>query len=263
MEYIQACKSFDGALGLVPGMEGHGGSTFCGVASLILMDMDVDVDMHMHMNQDCADNGDCDADRRNNVGFLERVFPTSSTCTGTGREELMQWCASRQMEGMQGRPNKLEDTCYSYWIGGTLYMLMALDDMCMDDASAAPFGHVPSSECGGSNNSDDIDFDTKFILDQDKLQDFIIDCQTEMGGFSKLRNHGSGGGSGSPPPDLLPSFYSLAWLSLSSNLDFNANAAPSSEGFVPLNPINCVMGMSQRRIDSFRKKVLIRRETNE
>ena len=247
MEYIQACKSFDGALGLVPGMEGHGGSTFCGVASLILMDMDMDMDMDAD-NGDCGDN--CGADRRrNNVGFLERVFPSSSTCTG--REELMQWCASRQMEGMQGRPNKLEDTCYSYWIGGTLYMLMALDGMCMDYASAAPFEHVPSSECGGSNNSDDIDFGTKFILDQDKLQDFIMDCQTEMGGFSKLRNHGSG----SPPPDLLHSFYSLAWLSLSSNLDLNANAEPNSEGFVPLNPINCVLGMSHRRIDSFRKKV--------
>jgi geranylgeranyl transferase type-1 subunit beta len=29
---------------------------------------------------------------------------------------------------MQGRPNKLEDTCYSYWIGATL-RLLARDDL--------------------------------------------------------------------------------------------------------------------------------------
>ena len=35
--YILSCKSYEGALGLTPGREGHGGSTFCGVASLYLM----------------------------------------------------------------------------------------------------------------------------------------------------------------------------------------------------------------------------------
>ena len=36
------------------------------------------------------------------------------------KQELIHWCVQRQIGGMQGRPNKNEDTCYSYWIGGTL-----------------------------------------------------------------------------------------------------------------------------------------------
>jgi geranylgeranyl transferase type-1 subunit beta len=38
VSYIKSCVSFDGAIALLPGREGHGGSTFCGVASLVLMD---------------------------------------------------------------------------------------------------------------------------------------------------------------------------------------------------------------------------------
>lgn len=31
----------------------------------------------------------------------------------------------RQQNGFQGRPNKPEDTCYSFWVGGTLALLGA------------------------------------------------------------------------------------------------------------------------------------------
>ena len=78
---------FDGGIALLPGQEGHGGSTFCGVASLVLMDK------------------------------LESSMPLLF------RKNIIYWCVSRQVGGMQGRPNKLEDTCYSYWIGGTLKLL--------------------------------------------------------------------------------------------------------------------------------------------
>ena len=36
------------------------------------------------------------------------------------RDGIVQWCAARQVGGFQGRPNKDEDTCYSFWIGATL-----------------------------------------------------------------------------------------------------------------------------------------------
>jgi geranylgeranyl transferase type-1 subunit beta len=35
------------------------------------------------------------------------------------------WCAQRQIGGFQGRPNKDEDTCYSFWIGASLHLLDA------------------------------------------------------------------------------------------------------------------------------------------
>ena len=87
IEFVKSCISYDGAFVLYPGCEGHGGSTFCAVASLVLMDR---------------------------VDVLDR-------------KRLVYWCVNRQCHsksaGMQGRPNKDEDTCYSYWIGGTLELL--------------------------------------------------------------------------------------------------------------------------------------------
>jgi geranylgeranyl transferase type-1 subunit beta len=37
LEYIKSCKSYDGGYGQNPGQESHGGSTYCALASLVLM----------------------------------------------------------------------------------------------------------------------------------------------------------------------------------------------------------------------------------
>jgi len=118
VSYIRACRSWDGAFALLPGQEGHGGSTFCAVASLMLM------------------------------GRMEEVLDSSSH--HNWRKDLIRWCVHRQVGGMQGRPNKDEDTCYSFWIGGTLRLLGK-------DA----------------------------LLDHDRLRAYVMECQTKMGGFSK------------------------------------------------------------------------------
>lgn len=96
--------------------EGHGGSTFCGVAALVLMKK------------------------------LDEVIDAD------WRKDLVRWCVHRQIGGMQGRPNKVEDTCYSYWIGGTLRLL-------------------------GN--------DTFALLDHNALRSFVFTCQSPMGGFRK------------------------------------------------------------------------------
>ena len=61
-----------------------GGSTFCAVASLVLMD-------RLH-----------------------------STLSDKQIAKLIRWCVMRQQSGFQGRPNKPADTCYSFWVGATL-----------------------------------------------------------------------------------------------------------------------------------------------
>ena len=38
-------------------------------------------------------------------------------------ERLKRWCLMRQDRGFQGRPGKLSDSCYSFWIGATLQLL--------------------------------------------------------------------------------------------------------------------------------------------
>lgn len=85
-EFVLSAQAFDGALGLAAGCEAHGGSTYTGLAALSLM------------------------------GKLPRM---------PRRELAICWCASRQIGGFQGRPNKDEDTCYSFWVGASLVLLGA------------------------------------------------------------------------------------------------------------------------------------------
>ena len=166
-QYILSCKSYEGALGLTPGREGHGGSTFCGIASLYLL------------------------------GVLDDVMEREEL--HGWRDELIYWCVMRQKSlmkknevvngnddngyyvqeeeeeqpaGMVGRPNKKEDTCYSYWIGGTLHLLSS-----------------------------------SHLIDGWALREYVLKCQSPYGGFGKVVG---------AMPDLLHSFYSMAWLTLSS-----------------------------------------------
>jgi len=87
-QFILKSQTYDGAFGLAPGQEGHGGSTYVAVASLALM---------------------------NRLHLLTR------------KEELVLWCLRNQGDGYHGRPNKPADTCYSFWTGATLKILDAYD----------------------------------------------------------------------------------------------------------------------------------------
>ncbi|XP_073078170.1 geranylgeranyl transferase type-1 subunit beta isoform X4 [Manis javanica] len=80
-------KSYDNGLAQGAGLESHGGSTFCGIASLCLM------------------------------GKLEEVFSEKEL------NRIKRWCIMRQQNGYHGRPNKPVDTCYSFWVGATLKLL--------------------------------------------------------------------------------------------------------------------------------------------
>jgi prenyltransferase beta subunit len=213
-DYIRSCISFDGAYGLIPGSEGHGGSTFCAVASLVLMG---EIESELR-GRECNHDYNDDNCNDNDIHSF--------------RDELIQWCVLRQVEGMQGRPNKRQDTCYSYWIGGTLRLL----------------------ECD-------------HLLDQDALKGFVLGCQSDIGGFSKLED--------GIYPDLLHSFYSLAWLSLSldgghddSKVDYKGdmpreedssswdkknyemNCHSPYDAFT-LNRLDCSLGMCRRHIERF------------
>tara|TARA_B110001452_G_scaffold18928_1_gene15334 strand:+ start:2944 stop:3786 length:843 start_codon:yes stop_codon:yes gene_type:complete len=84
--YVLSAQNFDGGLGLGPGQESHGGSIYTGLAALALM------------------------------GTLPEL---------PRRDGLVGWIAQRQVGGYQGRPNKDEDTCYSFWFGAALALLGA------------------------------------------------------------------------------------------------------------------------------------------
>jgi len=84
VQYILQGQSYDYGYGQGVGQESHGGSTYCALASLALLNK------------------------------LERV---------RHRKRLIQWLLERQVSGFQGRTNKDPDTCYSFWIGSSLNIL--------------------------------------------------------------------------------------------------------------------------------------------
>jgi len=111
VNYILSCQSYDRALSQGPGQESHGGPTYCGLATLVLT---------------------------NRLEYLPH------------KDALIKWCIERQVTGFQGRINKIVDTCYSFWIGGSLELLNAYRFV-----------------------------DTKMV------RSFSISCQHQIGGFSK------------------------------------------------------------------------------
>lgn len=88
-EYIASLQAFDGGLGGEPGSEAHGGNSYCGLATLVIL-------------------GERDA---------------------IDLERLLDWAVMRQMRyegGFQGRCNKLVDSCYSFWVGSLFPLLATL-----------------------------------------------------------------------------------------------------------------------------------------
>ncbi|KAA8548094.1 hypothetical protein F0562_004645 [Nyssa sinensis] len=86
--YILSCQTYEGGIAGEPGCEAHGGYTFCGLATMILI---------------------------NEVNRLDLA-------------SLIDWVVFRQgVEcGFQGRINKLVDGCYSFWQGGVLALIQRL-----------------------------------------------------------------------------------------------------------------------------------------
>ncbi|XP_076054899.1 farnesyl transferase beta subunit isoform X2 [Oratosquilla oratoria] len=85
-QWIVRCQTYEGGFSGAPGLEAHGGYTFCAFAALALL------------GKQCL----CDT------------------------EALLRWAVNRQMRyegGFQGRTNKLVDGCYSFWQGGLFPLL--------------------------------------------------------------------------------------------------------------------------------------------
>ncbi|KAI9833457.1 MAG: hypothetical protein M1819_003615 [Sarea resinae] len=83
--HVQACANFDGGYGVSPGAESHAGQIYACVGALAI------------------------ADRLDLVD----------------KDRLGGWLSERQLEngGLNGRPEKLEDSCYSWWVGSSLAMI--------------------------------------------------------------------------------------------------------------------------------------------
>ncbi|XP_065655395.1 protein farnesyltransferase subunit beta isoform X2 [Hydra vulgaris] len=95
-DWLASCQTYEGGFGGLPGLEAHGGYTFCGYASLALLGQ-------------------------------EQKART---------KQLLKWVAFRQMKlegGFQGRTNKLVDGCYSFWQGGMFPVIHSILQMYSDE----------------------------------------------------------------------------------------------------------------------------------
>ena len=114
VEFIMRCRNFDGAFGLVPGSESHASQVFTCVGALAITD-------RLHL----LDND----------------------------SKLLAWLSDRQVlpsGGFNGRPEKLPDVCYSWWVLSSLAI-----------------------------------FNKKHWVDLPLLEQFILSCQDDVaGGFS-------------------------------------------------------------------------------
>jgi len=111
-DFILRCKNFDGAFGCIPDAESHAGQAFCCVAALAI------------------------------GGRLDQI----------DRDLLGWWLCERQVPagGLNGRPEKLPDVCYSWWVLSCLSILHCLH-----------------------------------WINQEKLKSWILQCQdTESGGIA-------------------------------------------------------------------------------
>ncbi|KAK6509112.1 hypothetical protein TWF481_003875 [Arthrobotrys musiformis] len=118
--FVLACQNYDGGFGVVPGAESHSGQIFTCLGVLSL------------------------------TNTLDRLSPAS-------QDQLAGWLAQRQLPngGLNGRPEKLEDVCYSWWVLSSLAMLGKLH-----------------------------------WIDQDKLVGWILSCQDEVrGGFADRKGN--------------------------------------------------------------------------
>lgn len=85
IDYIVQCRNFDGGFGMVPGAESHAGQIFTCVGALAI------------------------------AGRLDVI----------DKDLLGWWLCERQLPGggLNGRPQKLEDVCYSWWVLSSLAMI--------------------------------------------------------------------------------------------------------------------------------------------
>lgn len=114
--FILSCQTYEGGIAGEPGSEAHGGYTFCGLATMILI---------------------------NEVNHLDLAG-------------LIDWVVFRQgVEcGFQGRANKLVDGCYSFWQGGVLALLQRIDLVSGDRLSLFDSGEEDSTGNSTSEGED-------------------------------------------------------------------------------------------------------------
>ena len=117
-EYVASCRNFDGGFGSVPGAESHAGQVFCCVGALSIA-----------KSLDLLDS-----------------------------DLLAWWLAERQCDsgGLNGRPEKQADVCYSWWILSALSILGRCDWINSDSLASFILRCQDGDDGGIADRPDDM-----------------------------------------------------------------------------------------------------------
>lgn len=138
VKYIMDSIGYEYGFGQGPGQESHGGSTYCAIASLALLNrLDV-VGIYDHEN--------------NTVGYGSP--PENVSEEGM---KLIQWLVQKQVSGICGRTNKYQDSCYSWWVGASLQLLGCFE--FLDEIHLRGFIMMCKDDIGGFGKSPDASTD--------------------------------------------------------------------------------------------------------
>lgn len=128
--YIVSCQTYEGGIAGEPGAEAHGGYTFCGLATLVLINEAHRLDL----------------------------------------PSLLDWVVFRQGRvegGFQGRTNKLVDGCYSFWQGGVFPLFQRLTDLVQQQFSMS---YIKSDQWDANSKQECITESAKSVIEENNAQ---------------------------------------------------------------------------------------------
>jgi geranylgeranyl transferase type-2 subunit beta len=213
IEWLNECRNYDGGYGAVPGAESHSGQIFTAVAAKTII--------YAHIGEKLGHG----QQGSSSAYFNDHIM--SSSLAMTSNDILCSWLCDRQIDygtrneytgGLNGRPEKLVDVCYSFWVLASLACMKRRD--WIDKEALIRF----ILRC------QDIDI----IDDGVKQADATSEQRVEGGGIADRPNNQS---------DPFHTFFGIAALSL---LDYNPKSdatdnAPTTSTSTPsplLQPIS-------------------------
>jgi len=140
------------------------------------------------------------------VASLVLTDTLTSTLSPLEIQQLTHWLMHRQVGGYNGRTNKPPDSCYSFWIGASLALLGQFSLTDVESTRA-----LLVNACQFEIN---LNLDPR-ALDQNAPAEVIKYCT--RCGFCKVPQC---------PPDVLHTFYSIVWLSISAS---NSKSDPTGD----------------------------------
>lgn len=109
VEFVLSCMNFDGGFGSRPGSESHAGLIYCCVGFLSITGMFYS----WKKQKNCF------------IGSLYKKHLFTGYLHLVNADLLGWWLCERQLNsgGLNGRPEKLPDVCYSWWVLSSLTIL--------------------------------------------------------------------------------------------------------------------------------------------